>query len=163
MIISSGIKKDISKRVNEILNNAKDAISIKISLEVSEEALAAVKYDVIELMKPKQDSKYVGVPEEKKELEPEKQDPPKKEWNEKQKKDIQMIKDAHKAKRAQMDRDTTEKPRKANRRRSDLDDGVILDMFENQKMKPKQIAKKLGCCEQTVRNRIEVAKRDRKK
>lgn len=75
---------------------------------------------------------------------------PKKDWNAKQKQDIQAIKDAYsKQKRSN----------KVNNFRSDIDDSLIIYMKDEQGKTLKQIAKELGCCEQTVLNRYNKAKK----
>ena len=74
---------------------------------------------------------------------------PKKKWNAKQKQDIQTIKDAVKE----------QKSGKAPNARKDIDDTLLIYMKDEQHMTLKQIAKELGCCEQTVLNRYNKAKR----
>ncbi len=81
------------------------------------------------------------------------------EWTEEQKRDIQMIKDAHKAKRAKM-KAIAETPKKKGRTRNDIDNSLIVYMIDEQNRKPKDIAKELGCCLQTVMNRYHRGKRD---
>ena len=78
-------------------------------------------------------------------------------WSEEQKRDIQRIKDAHKIKRAEK-----KENEKKGRIRKDIDNTLIVYMVDEQGRKFKDIAKELGCCEQTVRNRYEVGKRDSK-
>ena len=76
---------------------------------------------------------------------------PKKEWNDKQKKDIQAIKDAVNAKKAL-------KGGGKYNFRADIDDSLIVYMKDEQHMSLKAIAKQLKCCEQTVLNRYNKAK-----
>lgn len=76
---------------------------------------------------------------------------PKKEWNDKQKKDIQAIKDAVNAKKAL-------KGGGKYNFRADIDDSLIVYMKDEQHMSLKAIAKELKCCEQTVLNRYNKAK-----
>lgn len=82
-------------------------------------------------------------------------------WTEAQKRDIQMIKEAHKAKRAE--KKASEDPPKKGRTRSDIDNSLIVHMIDVQGRKYKDIANELGCCEQTVRNRYEQGKREARK
>ena len=84
---------------------------------------------------------------------------PKKNWNEKQKSDIQAIKEAHKAMRDKM-KASADPPQKKGRTRSDIDNSLIVYMIDEQKRKPKDIAKELGCCLQTVMNRYHRGKRE---
>ena len=63
--------------------------------------------------------------------------------------DIQAIKDAVKQ----------QKSGKAPNARKDIDDTLLIYMKDEQHMTLKQIAKELGCCEQTVLNRYNKAKR----
>ena len=63
--------------------------------------------------------------------------------------DIQAIKDAVKE----------QKSGKAPNARKDIDDTLLIYMKDEQHMTLKQIAKELGCCEQTVLNRYNKAKR----
>lgn len=81
---------------------------------------------------------------------------PKKEWTDKQKKDIQLIKDAHKAKRAKVKLETLES--RKGRTRGDIDNDLIVYMRDEQKMKFAAIAKQMKCCEQTVINRYNAMK-----
>ena len=76
---------------------------------------------------------------------------PKKEWNEKQKKDIQAIKDAVK-------RQKELKGGGVHNIRKDIDNSLIVYMKDEQHMSLKAIAKELKCCEQTVLNRYNKAK-----
>ena len=108
----------------------------------SREAEAALK-TVKEIM-----DKPVDKPETP---EPEPQSKPKREWNEKQKKDIQAIKDAVKKQKVS---------NKRNNFRDDIDDSLIIYMRDKSGMSLKQIAKELGCCEQTVLNRYNRAKKE---
>ena len=91
--------------------------------------------------------------------------PHKKEWTEKQKKDIQMIKDAHKAKRAEKKTEVKHETicNKKDGRRKDIDNSLIVHMVDEQGKKFKDVAKELNCCEQTVRNRYEQEKKNAKK
>ena len=92
-------------------------------------------------------------------------------WTEEQKKDIALIKEAHKAKRLtkKMNSDTMGKTRKETRskaksnKRTDIDDTLIVYMRDVQKRTIKQIAKEIKCCPQTVLNRYNRAKRDAEK
>ena len=92
-------------------------------------------------------------------------------WTEEQKRDIALIKEAHKAKRLtkKMDSDTMGKTRKETRskvksnKRTDIDDTLIVYMRDVQKRTIKQIAKEIKCCPQTVLNRYNRAKRDAEK
>ena len=87
---------------------------------------------------------------------PKKERPVKKEWSEEQKKDIQRIKDAHKAKREEVKFETVGK-------RTDIDDTLIVYMRDEQGKTLKEIAKQIGCSQQTVLNRYNRAKRDTEK
>lgn len=89
----------------------------------------------------------------------------KKEWTEKQKKDIQMIKDAHKAKREEKKTEVKLETigNKKDGRRKDIDNSLIVYMIDEQGKKFKDVAKELNCCEQTVRNRYEQEKKNAKK
>ena len=91
--------------------------------------------------------------------------PHKKEWTDKQKKDIQMIKDAHKAKRAEKKAEVKLETigNKKDGRRKDIDNSLIVCMIDEQGKKFKDVAKELNCCEQTVRNRYEQEKKNAKK
>ena len=91
--------------------------------------------------------------------------PHKKEWTEKQKKDIQMIKDARKAKRAEKKTEVKLETigNKKDGRRKDIDNSLIVHMIDEQGKKFKDVAKELKCCEQTVRNRYEQEKKNAKK
>ncbi len=91
--------------------------------------------------------------------------PHKKEWTEKQKKDIQMIKDAHKAKREEKKTEVKLEMigNKKDGRRKDIDNSLIVYMIDEQGKKFKDVAKELNCCEQTVRNRYEQEKKNAKK
>lgn len=82
--------------------------------------------------------------------------PNKREWTDKQKRDIMAIKKAHRERRA-IDKAT--KKCAAHGYRTDLDANVIAEMIDGG-MKPKEVAAELGCCEQTVRTRYAIAKRE---
>lgn len=92
-------------------------------------------------------------------------------WTEEQKRDIALIKEAHKAKRLtkKMNSDTMGKTRKEikskakSNKRTDIDDTLIVYMRDVQKRTIKQIAKEIKCCPQTVLNRYNRAKRDAEK
>ena len=92
-------------------------------------------------------------------------------WTEEQKKDIALIKEAHKAKRLtkKMNSDTMGKTRKETKskaksnKHTDIDDTLIVYMRDVQKRTIKQIAKEIKCCPQTVLNRYNRAKRDAEK
>ena len=92
-------------------------------------------------------------------------------WTEEQKRDIALIKEAHKAKRLtkKMNSDTIGKTRKETKskaksnKRTDIDDTLIVYMRDVQKRTIKQIAKEIKCCLQTVLNRYNRAKRDAEK
>lgn len=77
---------------------------------------------------------------------------PKKDWNAKQKQDIQAIKDAY-------INQINKRSNKANNFRKDIDDSLIIYMKDEQGKTLKQIARELGCCEQTVLNRYNKAKK----
>lgn len=91
--------------------------------------------------------------------------PTKKEWTDEQKKDIQMIKDAHKAKREEKKTEVKLETvgNKKDGRRKDIDNSLIVYMIDEQGKKFKDVAKELNCCEQTVRNRYEQEKKNAKK
>lgn len=71
---------------------------------------------------------------------------------EQQKKDIEMIKEAHKQVRAQKKRGG------AHNVRTDIDNSLIVYMVDEQGKEFKDIAKELKCSDQTVRNRYKKAK-----
>lgn len=71
---------------------------------------------------------------------------------EQQKKDIEMIKEAHKQVRAQ------KKSGGAHNVRTDIDNSLIVYMVDEQGKEFKDIAKELKCSDQTVRNRYKKAK-----
>ncbi|MBQ6318212.1 MAG: hypothetical protein IJI23_00280 [Lachnospiraceae bacterium] len=77
---------------------------------------------------------------------------------------IDAIKDAYTKKRAEKVANKIEKPEnKRGRVRIDIDNSLIVYMIDQQNRRFKDIAKELGCCEQTVRNRYEKGKREEKK
>lgn len=91
--------------------------------------------------------------------ESEKSEKPKKEWTDKQKADIQSIKDAVEKRKA-------EKNIKGGGKhnfRKDIDDSLIVYMRDEQGKTIKEIAKEIGCCQQTVLNRYNRAKRNAEK
>ena len=71
---------------------------------------------------------------------------------EQQKKDIEMIKEAHKQVRAKKKRGG------AHNVRTDIDNSLIVYMVDEQGKEFKDIAKELKCSDQTVRNRYKKAK-----
>lgn len=71
---------------------------------------------------------------------------PAKKWNEKQKQDIQAIKDAVKAKK------------KPGKKKKPLDDPYIAQLRDDEKMTFKEISNIFGCCEQTIINHYNKAK-----
>ena len=71
---------------------------------------------------------------------------------EQQKKDIEMIKEAHKRVRAEKKRGG------AHNVRTDIDNSLIVYMVDEQGKEFKDIAKELKCSDQTVRNRYKKAK-----
>lgn len=75
--------------------------------------------------------------------------PVKKEWNEEQKKDIALIKQAYQAKRS---------AKNNTRKRTDIDDSLIVYMRDEQHRTIKQIANEIKCAPQTVLNRYNKAK-----
>ena len=118
---------------------------VKADPKEEKAALDTVKEIIKEPVAKKEEPEVVTKPEEK----------TKKKWNEKQKQDIQAIKDAVK-------RQKELKGGEVHNIRKDIDDSLIVYMKDEQNMKPKEIAKQLGCCEQTVWNRYYRAKRKNK-
>lgn len=93
--------------------------------------------------KPKEPEKKVAPAQPKKE---------KSKWNSKQQKDIDAIK------KAVADRKKEDGRKKGSRTRTDIDNDVVVRMYEKEGKSFLQIAKELNCSQQTVANRYNKAK-----
>ncbi|MBQ8666642.1 MAG: helix-turn-helix domain-containing protein [Lachnospiraceae bacterium] len=76
-------------------------------------------------------------------------------WTPQQRADIQAIKEAHKTARSKVKEEgkLSDESKRGPKKRKDLDDAEIFRLKQNG-MTLSQIAKKMGCCPQTVANRL---------
>ena len=76
-------------------------------------------------------------------------------WTPQQRAEIQAIKEAHKTARSKAKEEgkLSDEPKRGPKKRKDLDDAEIFRLKQSG-MTLSQIAKKMGCCPQTVANRL---------
>jgi len=158
MIITAETKQNIEQSVKKILHDIGKCTQLRMIIVSNPESATTISCAFEKIVEKEPEN--AKNEEDRKNLQS-----PKKEWTEKQKKDIQMIKDAHKAKRAEKKAEVKLETigNKKDGRRKDIDNSLIVCMIDEQGKKFKDVAKELNCCEQTVRNRYEQEKKNAKK
>lgn len=135
------------------LKKGKDGEECKIYGKDPDIAVKKCADDIFKNYKTQED------PVQPDEVKLEKVEVPHKERSKKHQDAVDAIRYAYEAKR----QEKKEQEQNKNRQRKDIDNDEIVKMRDEQNMVFKEIAKKLGCCEQTVINRYNIAKRDGKK